>query len=332
MVNGLSVVPKALGGTQPTAPLEEKTPEQKCKEKGGFWDSARETCLMSSTRNEPADKRKLTTPEVFTDPKTGRVSGITLPDGRTFLGLGPDDVKRIAAQEAARGQPPEGTVPVGTAEDLAKRQAEAQRLSGQVGEIGPSDVTDPTGLSETEALTAGVRDSIPGAIRLAAQAGVGAAAIGAVATAPAGGIGAVPAAAIGAAAGFTAGIVGGMIGNFKGQRTDTTTAQQRVLDEGKQTLMDWVTLAKADPARKEFYLSQFNQQLQLIQDAHVQMLVDTNADVLKFETALPNLAEFNSFYDPAGERDALVDEMRLALQTPSGVNYEMLLLAQRYKG
>ena len=120
-----------------------------------------------------------------------------------------------------------------------------------------------------------------------------------------------------------------MISNMKGQRTDDTNAQQRVLDEGKQTLKDWSTMAKSDPTNREFYLSQFNIQLQLIQDAHVQMLTDTNADVAKFESAIPNLAEFNSFYSLGGERDALVNDMVISLQTPVSIDYSMIELTQR---
>ena len=142
--------------------------------------------------------------------------------------------------------------------------------------------------------------------------------------------GSVPAAAaIGATAGFVAGIVGGITSDMSSQRTDNTNAQQRVLDEGKQTLMDWVTLSKSDPANRQFYLKQFNIQLQLIQDAHVQMLTDTNSDVAKFESAIPNLAEFSTFYSIGGERDALLNEMRNALITPSSVEYEMVAMANR---
>ena len=138
-------------------------------------------------------------------------------------------------------------------------------------------------------------------------------------------------AAIGAGVGFIARIVGGMQSNFKSQRTDTTTAQQRVLDEGKQTLMDWVTLARSDPANRMFYLSQFNKQLSQIEQAHRQMKLDTSRDLTKFETALPNLAEFDSFYSVGGERDALIEEMIIALKTLPPEGYDMLELTNRRK-
>ena len=116
---------------------------------------------------------------------------------------------------------------------------------------------------------------------------------------------------------------------MKSQRTDNTNAQQRVLDEGKQTLKDWSTLAKADPTNREFYLAQFNSVKQDIQNAHVQMLTDTNADVPKFESAIPNLEEFNTFYARGGELEALETDMRIALQTPVSIDYSMIELTKR---
>ncbi|KKK79005.1 hypothetical protein LCGC14_2837830, partial [marine sediment metagenome] len=60
--------------------------------------------------------------------------------------------------------------------------------------------------------------------------------------------------------------------------------------------MDWVTLARADPSKRMEYLAKFNMQLALINQSFRQMKLDTSRDVAKFETALPNLAEFNTFY------------------------------------
>ena len=252
-------------------------------------------------------------PFVFRDPQTGQpIESLSFARGGSAQGARGAEGLISAQGAAARNE----FLRVGTA------------LAGQVGQLDPSQAS-ATPIDFDQAFRQGVVGSIPSALRLAAQAGIGAAAIGAIATAPAGGIGAVPAAAIGATVGFVAGIVGGMTSDMASQRTDNTNAQQRVLDEGKQTLMDWVTLSKADPANRQFYLKQFNIQLQLIQDAHVQMLTDTNADVAKFESAIPNLAEFSTFYSVGGERDALVNEMKIALITLSEANFEMLSLANR---
>ncbi len=309
----------------------QKTAKQVCEANGGTWDEAKQVCVFPQREEvKPLEVPEVTptTPEVFRDVKTGELSGIVKGD-QVLLGLTPEEVKSLAQRNLEKTQLPAGAAEVGTAQAAAEQQALGQQLAGQVGQIQPSTGITPTDVDVGESLTQGIVNSIPSALRLAGSFGVGAAAVGAVATAPAGGIGALPAAAIGAAVGFVAGITGGMISNMKGQRTDNTNAQQRVLDEGKQTLKDWSTMAKSDPANREFYLSQFNIQLQLIQDAHVQMLTDTNADVAKFESSIPNLAEFNSFYSLGGERDALVNDMVISLQTPASVDYSMLELTQR---
>jgi len=213
-----------------------------------------------------------------------------------------------------------------------EEQARAAELGQQVGQIDPT-----TGLTETprdlgEAAAAGITSAIPRALSLAVTAGGGAfagAKIGVLGGAAAGPGGALAAGAIGAAAGFVAGITSGIISNMRSQRTDNTNAQKRVLDEGKQTLNDWVTLARADPGNRAFYLTQFNIQLSLIQQAHTQMIIDTRGDLFKFENAVPDLAEFEAFYSVGGERDFVVNEMRVALGAPSSVEFDFLSLAQR---
>ena len=64
------------------------------------------------------------------------------------------------------------------------------------------------------------------------------------------------------------------------------------------------------------------------------MIQDTNSDVTKFETGIPNIEEFNSFYSDGGERDALDADFRLALtgQLPQNVvEFRMLELTNRRK-
>jgi len=301
-----------------------------CVKKGGRWDKATQTCVLPQAKTPIVDTapKPLSQEEVIAISKQnegkavdqfGNVTEIT----RETQEEGKDEIERIQSQETG----------VGAKAALAQQQAqqEGQLLAGQVGQIEPSTGIEATDLSEKEALIVGIRNSIPRALGLAVAAGSAAAVGGAAATAPLGGVGAIPAAAIGAAAGFTTGIASGLIGSMKSQRTDNTNAQQRVLDEGKQTLKDWSTMAKTDPSNRELYLTQFNRQLQIIQDAHVQMLTDTKADVAKYESAIPNLAEFNSFYSVGGERDALIRDMQISLQTPSSSDYEMLTLSERYK-
>lgn len=211
---------------------------------------------------------------------------------------------------------------------MQQQQAEiqAQQLAGQVGQFQQLGV-EPTGLDVGQAATQGIVGAIPRALSLAAT-GAAAGALGGSAFA---GVGAVPGAIIGAVGGFVSGITSSMISNFKSQRTDTTNAQKRVLVEGKQNLNDWATLAAADPANRALYIKNFNQQLALIDQAYRQMKLDTSRDVAKFETALPELAEFEAFYMAQGERDYLVAKMyqSLGVMQDPDFSYQMQELANR---
>jgi len=307
------------------------TPQEQCVAKGGTWDSVNAVCVFPEVKPLPKPvipKVAPNTPETFTNVKTGIQSGIVDPlTGKTFLGLSPEDVNQIAQSRLEKTQQPEGTAPVGTAQDAANKQALGEQLSAQVGQTDPS-IASPSSLDLGETVTSSLREAIPRALTLSGGAAVAGATAG-LATA---GAASIPLAVGAAAITFTGSISASMLSNMKRQRTDTTNAQQRVLDEGKQTLSDWSTLASADPSRKIEAVTQFNNQLQIIQDAHHQMLTDTNADVLKFENAIPNLAEFNSFYSVGGERDALVADMRNALTgvlNPDEVNFRMISLTNR---
>ena len=206
-------------------------------------------------------------------------------------------------------------------------QMEARQLAGQVGQFQQLGV-EPTGLDVGQAATQGIVRAIPKALGFAAT-GAAAGALGGTAVLP--GVGTAGGAVIGAVAGFVSGLASSMISNFKSQRTDTTNAQKRVLDEGKQNLNDWATLAAADPANRALYIKNFNQQLALIDQAYRQMKLDTSRDVAKFETALPELAEFEAFYMAQGERDYLVAKMyrSLGVMQDPDYSYQLQELATR---
>ena len=305
----------------PPVEVPKSTAQLKCEADGGRWDLASGTCILPKLDIKQvgiaaglgAEKKPLTKIDPATVPKGANI--VTDRFGNERIQT-PADVAEFGGESARHAL-----------ERKEQQQREGQGLAGQVGQFDPLAVA-PTDISQTEALTTGIVGSIPRALALAVTAGGAAFVTGGAVT---GGIGAVPAGIIGAAAGFIAGITGGMISNFKSQRSDTTTAQQRVLDEGKQTLMDWVTLARADPSKRMEYLARFNQQLALINHAFRQMKLDTSRDLAKFETAVPNLAEFNTFYSVGGERDALIQEMRNALLAQAPEGYDMLELSHRRK-
>lgn len=201
-----------------------------------------------------------------------------------------------------------------------RSQFEAQQLSQEVGQFNPLSTQESNilgGASIGEAFTTGLINNIPKAASYAVAAGI------------ATGAGSNPVSWGAAGAVFAGTLAGGIVSDLKGQRRDITQAQKRVLDEGKQTLKDWATMAEIDPANKAYYLAQYNQVAAQIDQAYRQIKLDTSRDLGKFETALPDLAEFEAFYSTGGERDLLNLEMQQALLAQTSSEYKALELAQR---
>lgn len=325
-----------------------KTPKQICEEGGGFWDETTQTCVrvQEEKTNEQrinqagggkgsvtlgsAEEQRIRQEEIVRDQQREQQ---ILESGKSFIRDAEGNIRLTSEQninqeraDILRTQ--EGRLTDAQLLQQQQIQAQNQQLAGQVGQFTPLGV-EPTDISQTELIKQGFASAIPRALSLAATG----AALGAFGGGAAGGIAApvtAPAGAIiGGIGGFISGITGALISNYRSQRTDTVNAQKRVLDEGKQTLQDWVTLAKTDPTNRREYLANFNRQLALIDQAYRQMKLDTQRDVLKFETAIPDLAEFEAFYNSQGERDFLVQEMRFALATPTSPEYDMLELSNR---
>ena len=336
MVNGspLTQTIKAVAGAR----KEQSDEEVSCVANGGRWDPTTNTCIMPEPAPTPlptsaAPRVDPNIPEVIRDQASGKLTGVTLPDGRTFQNLSPTEVQATVDNFLRKTDLPEGTQPAGTSQRRVEQAFEGEQLAGQVGQTQPSPTTGSGGVlggvDVGEAGAVGISEAIPRALTIAGGAAIAGATAGAVTT---GGVASVPLAAVGAVVGFTGSISSSVLSNMKSQRSDTTRAQQRTLDEGKQAMQDWATLAASDPDKRQEYVNNFNSVLQQIQDSHVQMIVDTNKDVAKFETAVPNLAEFNSFYAPGGERDALVADMQRSVRgevPPLESNFRMAALTNR---
>lgn len=246
--------------------------------------------------------------QIIFDNETGKATGVIQPSGASFLGG--DVAQQVQLQSGA----------------VAADSQAQQDLSGQVGQFGELGV-GATPFDQSALAGAAARGLIPAAIRAAqgaALGGIGGAQVGAIG----GPVGAITLAALG----FAGGIASSILGEMAGQRTDNTNAQQRVLDEGKQVLNDWITYAEANPSDSKTALAGFNQQLALINQAHRQMKLDTSKDLAAFENAIPNLAEFNSFYSLAGERDIYLQEMAVAMSGVSSVDTRMLALIAKRGG
>ena len=316
--------------------LKGQTAKGECESRGPEWrwNEATKTCDKIPQTPKPAPAPEVKVPnasgpksgEVIRNADTGKLAGFINSEGN-FVKAGREDIQAAVGQKAEEFAPIAGTTEFEQRRSQEQSAIEGQQLAGQVGEFNQLGVS-PTGLDVGEGLVSGLTDAIPRALTLAGGAAIAGATAGAFAG-PAAPVASPVLAAAAAATTFVGSIASSMIGNFKSQRRDTTTAQQRVLDEGKQTMKDWATLARNDPARREFYLGQYNLQSAQIDQAFRQMKLDTSRDVTKFETALPNLAEFNSFYAIGGERDSLNQEMINALTAPSPEGYNMLDLTNR---
>ena len=343
--NQQNTQPKVKRDKTPEQIAKEEEQKKACEARGGLWLDGKcvvkesvklgnkiETLPEEDTTNMP--ETELAQPEVITDEK-GNITGVVLPNGQAYTNLSKEDANAILSKynpnstqgATGQGQGQGGFQRSGTAQNIAQEQAQAQQLAGTIGQLGQPLGVSPTGLDVGEAATVGVINAIPRALSYAAAGAAAGAAGGAVF----GGVGAAPGAVIGAVGGFISGIASSMISNFKSQRTDTTTAQQRVLDEGKQNLNDWATLAATDPTNRALYVKNFNQQLALIDQAYRQMKLDTSRDVAKFETALPNLAEFEAFYSTQGERDFLVARMTNSLGVQQDPDYMFQLAELQYR-
>lgn len=110
-----------------------------CEADGGRWDEATNTCIFPTPKpiqtKPPQEIPKPELPEVLTtadgagDPEvTGRPTGVTLPDGRTFLGLNREDIENVKAIEERRRRLLEGTQPAGTARAQQAIEQERQRI------------------------------------------------------------------------------------------------------------------------------------------------------------------------------------------------------------
>jgi len=303
----------------PNLPEDTRTPKEKCEAKGGFWDEKRQTCLLAKpkekeVKKEEAPKVKLTTPETFRD-EQGRLSGIRLPNGETYLGLNPQDVRQMAAAEELKTAQPIGTAPVGTAQQQAEEQFKLQQQIGQIGQVGQLTPAQQAEINWSQAATAGASKVIPGLL--------GGAATGAVAGSVVPGIGT----AVGAIGGAIAGAVGtfasGILGNIKEQQRGELQAADIELTNARTNMRQLAMLASQDPANADVYIKQYNDQLTRIHQARRQTQAEVQGDLNAFmEDGREQLADFDAFLQPGGIADVYGQKLKIALQTDTPLSFE----------
>lgn len=322
-----SLANKLPGPLKPTATGEQQSKanmiaqkKAECSARGGQWDEATQSCILptppanNSNRNtgEQQSKAKLTSPETFSSSDTGRASGIVLSNGKTFLGLGPQDVNQVAAGEAARVARPEGTNPVGTAQNQLQQQQRFQELTqmAQQGLLTPNELNAIQGANVDvgQAIGAGVAGVIPGLIGGAA----GGAAIGAAGA----GVGAIPGAVIGGIGGALTGFLTSIRSNIKSQQTSQFAADQTALSKGQTFLKSLITDTNQNPQNAAENIELFYQTLNLIDAAHVKTWRDSQENLNKFlgNDGTQQLAKFNTFDDTM--RTYYVNQFLAALNTP----------------
>jgi len=208
----------------------------------------------SSTSQEPAPKVNPPrgTVETFSN-REGAASGVTLPDGRTFLGLSPEDVNQIAQAEAEKTARPVNSAVAGTAQQKANVQAQNAQLIEQAkkGLMTSQELQGVQGAKTDygQAVGAGVVGAAPGILSGSGLGGLGTGAvvggaIGSVVPVMGTAIGAVAGGVIGAAVGS---FIRGLKGNIAQQQAEEFTRDQSALSKGTATLRLLTADIKANP-------------------------------------------------------------------------------------
>jgi len=253
--------------------------------------------------------------EVFRN-EQGIPSGITV-GGKTYLGLSPNDVNKMAQADALNKENPFNAQPVGTAANIAQQQAQGAQLAPQVGQTDQSLLSriEAQPLDAGEAIGAGLAGVIPGLLG-GAVAGAG---IGGAATIPAGGAGAIPGAVIGALTGAVGGFLVGVRGSMKDQMSGSISSAGLTPKKVTTNLRALVTDTNKNPQNAAENLEMFNYQLSLMDMQEGKLIKETSRDLNKWlgqqgETQLQQYALFNS---QGGTRQFLEQQMQMALLNPN---------------
>ena len=246
-----------------------------------------------------------TAPEVFKN-TSGELSGVTL-DGKTYLGLSPQDVKQIVEHQQTQTTIPQGAVSAGQAADLRRQQQLGIKLGQNVGNIPQQPQTTSTAPNWGQAIGAGVGNIIPSLPTTALSAVTGTA---------------VGTPVVGAIAGGTAllgSFVLGVRNNLKAQTAGQITAEKLSLTQSTTNLGALITDANKNPSNAYEDYDLFQSQLILIEQSRNQLKADTSASLNKFlgEDGTPELQRYETFYSAGGGRELLIREMRIALINPN---------------
>ena len=261
----------------------------------------------------PPAQQKIIAPQIIRNQDTGKVTGVKLPDGTTFMGS-QKDIRQIAETASRKLQAPAGTI---EATGVAQQQNELQRQQEQtqVGIQLAQQVGQPTAVAQQQVQPSEVDvkqllGSAGGGVLPGAVTGAGASLLGAGGVA---GTVALTPVALGA---LTVALTSAR-SNLKAQRQGEITAGGEALPDGVRNLRTFISGANANPALADTYLQQFNEQLDYIDLAESKLKLDAHSNVNKFVgvDGTPQLADFNR-YRTEGLRANLILQMQVALATP----------------
>lgn len=309
--------------------------KQQCEASGGVWNDASQSCIMPSPQDKalltgkvnvpqqqaPAQEgsTKPTGPEIFRNNKTGNPSGVSLPDGRDFLGLDEEEVAQLAAQQQPSALPA-GTMPVGTAANEGARQQAIGKLMqlGQQGLLTPQEIqaVAGSGVDVSQAIGAGAVGAVPGLLGGLATGAV-AGAIGGAATGAAAGAIFGPAALLTAGAGAVAGFLIAVRSNIRSQQTDSFAADREALTKGDRYLRSLITDTNQNPQNAGENIALFYQTLNMIDVAHAKTYKDSQEDLNNFlgKDGTRELARFEVF--DSTMRQYYISQFNTALATPN---------------
>jgi len=348
--------------------LQPKSEEElNCEAKGGTWDDENQVCILPEPKPVPKvtpPKIGADIPETFTDPKSGRASGIEIagtgkyhiPTGKV-LPDGSNETKRVGIEEynvyrrsigvaevedretylglnpedvsdVAAGEAARVARPEGTAPvgSAAAESAEQFRIQQQIAQIGQLGQLNPAVQADINFSQA---LTAGGAKILPAAAG--GAAVGATAGLLGGPLAPVTStvgAIILGAAGAATGFVGGILGNIKEQQRGELQAADIELTNGRTNMRQLAMLASQDPSNADIYIKQYNDQLTRIHQSRRQTKAEVTGNLNSFmEDGREQLADFDAFLQPGGIADIYGQKLAIALSsdTPLSINGEGLL-------
>lgn len=245
--------------------------------------------------------------------QTGRDSGITLPDGRTFLGLGPDDVRAIKEGEDRKNLTATGGAgqasAVKTVAQQAQETATIKQLMGALGGIGQEVApTVPQELAGTGPLAvAGGAAAFAGG---ALAGGTTGAAIGAI-----GGPAAPVTVPVVAALGALVGGLSALGAKITASRRQTTKNAYKVYTDSKARDKELLNIANSGTAPPAEVIEQYNRNLANLRVAEKELLKQTRSSVgRELSGAMDELISLQSYMDREPERRR---QLTLALLNPN---------------